>query len=75
MRGFALPLPVGCAAPSSPKNVVDLAVAPCWKTSASLGTINLFYHRLYIHNWSSIDRFDWPNQQPILGDSPHSHQM
>src|ERR1700693_4335437 len=57
------------------RKFVDLALASCWKTSASLRTINLSYHRLNIYNRSSIDRFDGPNQQPVLDDFPHSHQM
>lgn len=78
IRSFGLLLPLGMLvrhAIVDKKMLWDLAVAPCWKTSASLRIINLFYHRLYVHNRSSIDRFDWPNQQPVLDDSAHSHQM
>jgi hypothetical protein len=37
--------------------------------------IHLSYHRLYIDNRSSIDCFDWADQEPVLSDSPHSHAM
>jgi hypothetical protein len=58
------------------KNAERLAGASYWKTSASFRTIKLsLYHRFYIHDRSSIDRFDGPNQQPIPDDSPYSHQM
>jgi len=32
-------------------------------------------YRLYIDNRSSIDYFDWTDQEPILSDSPYSHAM